>query len=362
VNTVNQIILTLREADGFARSQNPHHHRLAIVLLDNIVELQLRRKSVKAFAWDNTTWYSGVRKYDRKRRKAVSKYHGELLGLAVEEGWITEGEKRLLEYAHRVRNRLYHEGHPEDRIDLSIALTLLYRLIRRRFSEWKNGGLPMREYPNPAIKIEDARSDKTGHSPLIVGDEERHDVFSEEYWSQVIERCMTFDDTGDVRPLIKRRTDNLLDKVQGSIDLLTEEPAMDFIPVLAQRFSVLSPAFARLEISRIRMTNPAAALNIYLAVLDSEEWLLDIADETERAKEFERLVNSHSFEMDIISHLRLDEYREMAESVTTQPEEEGIARFLEIEEDLEKLAWAAAECACDLDNHIQFLIDESRGK
>jgi hypothetical protein len=66
--------------------------------------------------------------------------------------------------------------------------------------------------------------------------------------------------------------------------------------------------------------------------------------------------------MDIISNLRLDEYREMAEAVRTQPEEEGIARFLEIEEDLEKVARAAAECACDLDNHIQFLIDESRGK
>jgi hypothetical protein len=33
MNTVNQVILTLREADNLARSMNPHHHRLTIVLL-----------------------------------------------------------------------------------------------------------------------------------------------------------------------------------------------------------------------------------------------------------------------------------------------------------------------------------------
>src|SRR4051794_8386983 len=83
VETVNQIILTLKEADTFARSRNPHHHRLAIVLLDNIIELQLRRKAETAFAFDRTNWFSGVRKHGSKQRKNVSRFHAPLLALAV---------------------------------------------------------------------------------------------------------------------------------------------------------------------------------------------------------------------------------------------------------------------------------------
>src|SRR5262245_30796096 len=104
METVNQIIVTLKEADIFARSRNPHHHRLAVVLLDNIIELQLRRKSERTFAFDETTWFSGVRKYDQKQRKKVSRNHADLLALAVAESWISEDESKLLAFAHRIRN------------------------------------------------------------------------------------------------------------------------------------------------------------------------------------------------------------------------------------------------------------------
>ncbi len=167
---MNQVILTLCEADHFAQSQNPHHHRLAIVLLDNIIELQLRRKSEATFACDDASWFLGVRKHDRKQRKNVSRNHADLLVLAVcRAWWISGDESKLLAFAHRIRNRAYHEGDSEDPVDLRIGITLLYRLIRRHFPIWRNGWNALQQFPNPAIPVADAAQDKSGHSPHSSG-------------------------------------------------------------------------------------------------------------------------------------------------------------------------------------------------
>ncbi len=363
METVNQILVTLKEADRYARSQNPHHHRLAVVLLDNILELQIRRKSEKTFAWDRTTWYSGVRQYDRKRRHKVSRDHGELLALAVAESIITDEELKLLAFAHRIRNRTYHDGESEDKVDLRIGLVLLYRFVRRRFPEWKNGRFGMALTPRRPIPVEDVSNDDSGWSPLLFGFEEdgRYDFLSEEHWAKVLERCLTFDDAIDVRPLIKRRIDNLLEDVQGWLDQITEDEKMDFGFVLAARFSVLTGVFSCEKVIRSGI-GAIGAMNVYLAVLDDEERLLDIEDPAERDAEFRKLIGEHKFQKDVISSLDLDKFRAIAETVTERTEAEGITHFLEIEEQLKKIARAAKECASDLDDHIQLLIDERRGK
>jgi hypothetical protein len=364
VETVNQIIVTLKEADTFARSLNPHHHRLAIVLLDNIIELQLRRKAETAFAWDRTTAYSGVRQHDRKRRKSVTKYHADLLALTVSESIISEDESNLLAFAHRIRNRAYHEGDSEDRVDLRLGITLLYRFVRKHFPAWKNGWSAMRITPDPAIPVEDVSNDKSGMSPLLFGFEEdgHHNFQSESHWLNVLGACLKFDDSIDLRPLIKRRIDNLIESIDGWLCQITEDDNINFILVLAQRFSVLTHMFGhdpRLPNAKI---GPVGALNIYLAVLDQEERLLDIEDETERDQEFQKLVKAHKFQKDVISSLDLDKYRSIADSVTEGTESEGITQFFQIEEELKKVRRAAHECSSDLDNHLQLELDIRRGK
>ncbi len=364
METVNQVIITLKEADNFARSRNPHHHRLAIVLLDNIIELQLRRKSETTFAFDQTTWFSGVRKHDRKQRKNVTKFHADLLALAVSEAWIAAEESRLLSFAHRIRNRAYHEGEPEDEVDLQIGIVLLYRFVRRHFPVWRNARFGMGESGRPALPIEDAKSDGSGWAPLLFGfEEDRHyDFMNEEHWSKVLRFCMTFDDSTDVRPLIKRRIDNLLGGIEGWVHEITEDENMNFVHVLANRFAPVSHVFCCCpKVSKSKI-GPAGALNIYLAVLDAEERLLDIADEAERDREFHKLVGDHQFQPDVISSLDLDQYRVIAESVLERTEAEGISQFLEIEELLEKVGRAARECAGDLDRYIDAEIDIRRSK
>ncbi len=364
MNTANQIILTLREADTFARSQNPHHHRLAIVLLDNIIELQLRRKAEWTFAMDRTCTALGVRNHDRKRRKGVSKFHAELLALAVSENLLTEEESKALAFAHRIRNRAYHEGDSEDEADFQIGMTLLYRVVRRRFPEWR-GGMVWREYPSllGPIPIENAAADATGNAPLTFSHDSGNSAYlGEEGWTDFARRCLTYDDSRDIRPLIRRRIENLVNDVQDSLDYLTEDENQNFVPVLAQRFAPISHVFCCCpKVSQSRI-NAVGALNIYLAVLEHEERLLDVADEVKRNEEFHQLVGKHPFKTDVIESIDLGTYRTIAETVTERPEAEGIAEFLAIEEQLKNIGQAARECSGDLGAHIDFLIDEARGK
>lgn len=364
MKTVNQVILTISEADKFARSRNPHHHRLALLLLDNIIELQLRRKSEAAFAFADMSWFMGARKHDRKQRKSVSRNHADLLALAVSENWITEDEANLLAFAHRLRNRAYHEGESEDEVDMQLGITLLYRFVRRYFPAWRGARFGMGLSGRAPIPVEDATNDESGWTPLLFGFEEdgHADFGSEDHWAEVLKHCLTFDDSIDVRPLIKRRIDNLLDDVENSVHQITEDDNMNFVPVLAGRFSKVTHVFCCCpKVSKSRI-GPEGALNIYLAVLDAEQRLLDISDEAERDREFHKLVGDHQFQPDVISSLDLKPYRAIAATVLERSEAEGIAQFLKIEEELEKIGRAARECARDLDSYVELLIAERRGK
>lgn len=364
MNTANQIILTLREADTLVCSRNPHHHRMAIVLLDNIIELQLRRKSEWTFAMDRTNWAMGVRKHDRKQRKNVSRNHADLLALSVTEKWLTEDESKSLAFAHRIRNRAYHEGDAEDEVDLQIGITLLYRIIRYRFPDWR-GGMIWQEFPHLGpLPIVDAATDSSGNAPLTFGtdDENCSSYLSDDSWAEFLRTCLNYDDTRDIRPLIKKRIENLVDDVQDSLGYLTEDEKQNFVPVLAHRFAPISHVFCCCpKVSKSRI-DAVGAMNIYMAVLEKEEELLDIADEAKRDEAFHKLVGQHPYRSDMLATLDLDTYRVIAETVTERPEGEGIAEFLEIEKQLKKIGRAARECAGDLGVHIDYLIDVARGK
>src|SRR4051812_25676091 len=108
MNILNQIFLQLREANRHASASLPQEKRLAVVLLDNLLELQLHRKAELEFLLDETTWYAGVRAYDRKTRTSVLRRYPELVQFAVTRKWITSDEGIFLSYAHRIRNEYYH--------------------------------------------------------------------------------------------------------------------------------------------------------------------------------------------------------------------------------------------------------------
>ena len=371
VQNINQILITVIEANRLAKADNPHFQRLALVLLDNVIELQLRRKAKSALLFDDTTWYSGVRKHDRKRRKKISRFHGELLDLAVEESWITTQDALLLSYAHSLRNHAYHKGLPKDETDQQLGISLLFRFVCKYFPKWRGSGLLMAIPSESAIPCELAVADSSGRAPMLFGFEEMlpDDIFGgtsgfheSEHWEQVLLKIVSYNYSRDVRPLIQKRIENLVNALRENIEFLTQYDDNDFNGVLAHRFAILTPVFRRNSRKGKELYDPRVALNIYLAVLEHEERLLDISDPTERANEFAQVVNSHGYEKDIISSIDFDKYDSLIRNVTSASESEGIATFLDVEEKLSSLSIAVEECAMDLDGYTQLMIDLARGK
>lgn len=361
----NQIILQLREADRYACAKNPQLRRLAVILLDNIVELQLFRKSELVFARDRTTWYRGVRKHDRKQRRSVSHLHAELSLFAKDEGWISDSDVSLLNYTHKVRNKFYHEGR-FDELDAELCIRLLYRFIDFHFPKWRTATWGVQLTPNDPIPIEQAVEDESGFSPLIVGCEDETDehsslVQSEDYWAKALPQILSYRPTESICYLIQRKATELLDSIQGRIDFISENYPINLFDVMIQRFSIFTDAFVDAWAAG---KNPTIgeAINIYLAVLPHEERLLDMVDPQERTKEFHKNLGAHSIIPDPIPQPKIDAYREQVELLDQMTEPEGIELFLRMQDDLAHSSDAFRELALDLDIYIQRAIDERRGK
>jgi hypothetical protein len=367
MDRINQTLLTIIEANRLATAKNPHAHRLALILLDNLIEIQLRQKASSEFGFDRTNWITGVRKYNKKRRGQVNRYHAPLLELAIEKSWITEIDAKILAFAHRLRNTTYHEGTSDDPLELEIGLTLLFRFVTHYLPKWRCSGW-IRISPQKPIQIDKAIEDPSGFAPLVIPAELEvyeplsHGSYDENGWQRKLDYCTTFDYQRDIRPVLKKRIDNMLNNISEHIYFLTKYDDTDFNAVMAHRFSRLTPFFSDNEIAGKKISNPVAALNIYLAVLDHEEELLDLADATERTTRFHELLNKHEFDRHLLKNLDLQNYYSRAESTLKKPEHEGIAIFLEAEHELKHIANAAYECALDLDGYTMFMVDYLRGR
>ena len=222
-----------------------------------------------------------------------------------------------------------------------------------------------------AIPHTQAMSDQSGQAPLKFGFESAGpdtlfadtDGFSiSDHWQSILDRIITFDFKKDVRSLIAQRIQNLIDGLQRNIGFLTEYDDNDFNGVLGHRFAIMTGWFFANERKGNRMNDPRVAVNIYLAVMEHEERLLDIEDPNERAKEFADIVNAHDFKKDILSSIDFARYQQLIDDVPTKSEAEGIELFLDTEKQLRKIADAVDECAMDLDGYTQHMVDVMRGK
>lgn len=362
---LNQVLVQLAEADRFASAANPHCRRLAVVLLDNIVELQLRRKSEMEFMFDKTTWYSGPRKHNRQTRRAVFRYHPELIAFAERLGWLDLTDARLLSYAHRIRNEFYHEG-GFDTLDSELAVRLLYALIKRRFPEWRTARGLLFISPNPPVPIDNAATDASGNAPLLTRRQATSDDIisqSADYWQRAIEDVLRYSSDDNIQQLIHDRIDAYLDDVERSMEFIQHDSkGINFYDVISHRMTILTPAFSKAVIDAESTQSYNYALNVYAAVLPEEDRLLDIGDPRERAVACHELFSQHKIQWKFMPKERVRRYRRQAARVLEMDEAGGIEMFLQMESNLSVKRKAIKELASDLDGYIMDQIDRARGK
>jgi hypothetical protein len=137
MDNIYKVKTQLEESARFANSSVMGHDRLAVILMDNLIEIQLGRQMHFRFRTEFLNDYKTL-KYPLDKRQEILFNHDKLLKVCYEEGIITSHERAMLGFCHDVRNRLYHKG-DEDSLLIEIALGILYEIILHRQPEWKGG-------------------------------------------------------------------------------------------------------------------------------------------------------------------------------------------------------------------------------
>ncbi len=137
MNKLVSLKLQLAEAAKYIRTGSPSHQRLAVILLDNFIELQLTSQFKEKLMYDSLLPIS-IRKYSTKKQRNISKYHEKLLEACVNEQIITYEQSVLLSFCHDVRNKNYHHG-KDDSLLTKVSVKLLYDLIFEYQPKWQAG-------------------------------------------------------------------------------------------------------------------------------------------------------------------------------------------------------------------------------
>lgn len=127
----------LAEAGKLTVSADFAKQRLAVILLDNFIEIQLSELMKKQFSIDD--WYtSRPPKYNHIARKKILYNYDDLLKACISENIIKQEERNTLNFCHDVRNNLYHQA-KEEPLLTTIALRFLSDTILKYQPEWRSG-------------------------------------------------------------------------------------------------------------------------------------------------------------------------------------------------------------------------------
>lgn len=110
--------------------------RIALLLLDNVVELLMYKKIRLEFAYDSEyKWWIIPPKYSMKKRKAINEHFNEKVNfLMTETKDINEDEGAVIKSGHFLRNEAYHHGVLRESIIRQITMAyfeVAFRLLPR---------------------------------------------------------------------------------------------------------------------------------------------------------------------------------------------------------------------------------------
>ena len=129
---IKKDIEQLEEVAHQLDKQTPTGARLALLLLDNLIELLAFKKVKKIFAFDEMYKLPGkLPKYSPEKRKKVKDHFKEKINFLVSETKdISHDEGDFLKVGHELRNEAYHNGVLRDSIILSVT-SVHYEIVCR---------------------------------------------------------------------------------------------------------------------------------------------------------------------------------------------------------------------------------------
>ncbi|SDD67450.1 hypothetical protein [Pedobacter soli] len=202
----------LAEAGKLAKSNEFAKQRLAVILLDNFIEIQLAELMKNRFSRDD--WFtSRPPKYSYTLRKKILYNYDDMLKACISEHIITREERDTLSFCHDVRNNLYHQA-KEELLLTTIALRFLTDAILKYQPDWRSG----RDFMSINMTTKDPYLTNSDIKPGWAAN-------SKEEWVAFLEKYFTFQ-TDQVKGISAMVSEHLLNKVgiaKGYYQFLLEE-------------------------------------------------------------------------------------------------------------------------------------------
>lgn len=315
----------LEEAARLANSSVPGHDRLAVILMDNFIELQLGKQMFFRFRSEYLNKYKTL-KYPIDKRKEILFSYDKLLKACQQEGVITVHERHMLGFCHDIRNRLYHRG-DDDSLLIKTALHILHNIIVVHQPEWC-GGTDIIQIPIDA-DLEHPFSKKRR---MELGDK-AYEIGSREDWSDFVKYNFDILKEGQSpSELLAQFLHAGIERLKSAMNYALPHGKMDGFDDLLMRYSFKIKY--RDELQRIR----------------------EIQDRKQAAILHKKLFKQYKQCYRALPHARIKSFQTMAEGLSGLPSGEALERYLSIRTDYflmhDSLVLAAQEKFNNLSNIV----------
>lgn len=324
----------LAEAAKFSRSKQLGHKRLAVILLDNFVEIQLSAMIRQKFHWDGM-FNLQDKKYSHEKKIRILNHYDELLSTCVKENIISPEERRLLTYCHDIRNNLYHKG-DEEKLLIQIAIITLYEIILRHQPTWKT----TRPFTSWSKDTNDPYNPKKGRRP-------RQSWNSEDDWKFFLKKYFLCVDKR-AKSGSKLLSDFLISKIRDT---------KSAIAYFEKEFSIFFPSTKDWSYNEFLL---------YYSFLNNQkneiEKIKELKDIKAQRIQYDDLFSLYKRNWRYRKATRLKTLEQAFKKLAEEPIEKSIEKFVSYKDEVKIIHDAFQHAARDFDSAVELAIDMARDK
>ncbi|MPM22180.1 hypothetical protein SDC9_68631 [bioreactor metagenome] len=350
---INRILIQLNKAVDAANSEFPQEKGIAVILFDNLIELQLLNRAKTLFSFDVTNCYNGNRKFNFKTR--LLNNYDLLLKFSKNNGIINIKDFDILKYVHSIRNSVYHQGKLNS-LTLDLAILIYYDLINRYILKWGSSNVLVCITSSP------------GYEKINFGQNlEESNAFTDyrNYFNNATCHILS---KLNIRSQLNEKVQNILykqiEKIKTSIEFInTRSKNINFYCVLG-KYWYLNDEFLNFHKAGRKPKNLNSILLLYEFLREKKEYLDDIEDLKKRQTEGKKLLRKYRShkkgKYSCWTDIKKIE-KQIVNLILFEPNA-LLNKLIEIENKIANFYTDLDNASSDLDGYIQQSFDFVRGK
>lgn len=324
----------LAEAAKYAKIDNFRFQRIAVILLDNFIEIQLKGLIKEKFFWDGNLIFQ-EKKYTEKHRERILNNYDELLRTSEKENFINAKERFILAFCHAVRNNLYHNIREESLL-VKVAIQLLHSIILEKQPKWKS----TKGFTTITSATIDPYRRKTQKLVGLSGN-------SDKDWIYFLEKYF-----------------NILDKRKSTISKLLYYNMIQKIKSIRENYRFLKKEYTHFFPHAYGWEFNDYLLHYSFRIQNHTklEVIKENNSKEDRKKEFKSEFIKYQNKWQYKRYNRLREIEKKAKELSYLDMFGSLEKYLSLREELNLIHDSIENAASELDNSIQLAIDIARGK